>query len=343
MDTTAADSPSVRVHAVVTREPRVFHVNAQRPHLLTLGECMGRLTPERIGLLEHAGDLTLHIGGAEANVAVAVARLGVAATWMGRLGRDSVGDLIERRLSADGVNVRAVRDPYPTGLMICTRRTAATVEVDYHRHHSAGSHLHPSDLSDDLFDDADLLHITGITPALSPGAAETVFEAIDRARRHGSTVSFDVNYRTKLWKPREAAPVLQKIAALSDIVFAGPEEAELLLDVPFTSPAAAARAIAAMGPREVVVKRGAEGCTALVDGAIHNRAALATVVTDPIGAGDAFVGGYLADYLTGEPVDTRLRTALQMGAAAVSVPGDCENLPYRTELDSLSATTDVVR
>ncbi|WP_305782422.1 sugar kinase [Symbioplanes lichenis] len=304
--------------------------------LLTFGETMGLVGADGIGRLEHARAVTFGIGGTESNVAVGVARLGGPATWIGRAGPDATGDLIEYRLRAEGVDAVVLRDTAFTGLMVKHRRTAGLLHVDYHRAGSAGSRLSPADIPPDLVRTAALLHVTGITPALSATARATVFQAVETARDAGVPVSFDFNYRAKLWSRFDAAPVLRDLAARADIVFAGPDEAALVVEGSPTS------ALAAIGPREVIVKDGAHGCTALIDGEPHTVAALPVTVVDPVGAGDAFVAGYLADRLAGATPRQRLTTAIAAGAWAVTVPGDCENLATRADLATLTTATDNV-
>ncbi|MFI5936402.1 sugar kinase [Actinoplanes sp. NPDC051494] len=306
--------------------------------LLTFGETMGLVAADSIGRLEHARGFTLGIGGAESNVAIGVARLGGEATWIGRLGPDATGDLIAHRLHAEGVRAVVIRDASFTGLMVKHRRTAGLLHVDYHRAGSAGSRLVPSDIPGETVRAAGILHVTGITPALGDTARAAVFQAVETARAAGVAVSVDVNYRAKLWSRFDAAPVLRDLVTRADIVFAGPDEAALIADGP------PAEALAALGPAEVVVKDGPRGCEALIDGKRHRREALPVPVVDSVGAGDAFVAGYLADRLAGAEPQDRLATAIAAGAFAVTVPGDCEGLPTRAELTLLvTATDDVVR
>jgi 2-dehydro-3-deoxygluconokinase len=313
--------------------------------LLTFGETMGRLDAEGIGLLDGVRPLSLKLAGAESNVAIAAARLGADVTWVGRVGPDGVGDLIERRLRAEGVATRALRDAAFTGLMISSRRTSAGVRVDYHRAGSAGSRLRPSDLPQDLIAGAGVLHVTGITPALSESAREATFHAVEVARAAGVLVSVDVNHRAKLWSAQEAAPVLHDLVARADLVFAGPEEARLVLDAPddAADPLTLARAVVALGPTAVIIKDGPRGAVAIVDGAEHVAPPVPVHAVDPVGAGDAFVGGYLADLLAGADPAQCLTTAARTGAYAVTVPGDCEHLPYRHELAAFAAAEDVAR
>ncbi|MFC8567883.1 sugar kinase [Streptomyces sp. NPDC057245] len=322
---------------------------ARRGGLVTFGESMGRVSADQIGLLDLCRSFTLSVGGAESNVAIAAARLGADATWAGRLGDDSVGDTIERRLRTEGVRSRITRDSGFTGLMVCTRRTNAGIRVDYHRAGSAGSRLTWDDIGDDLIREASVLHVTGITPALGDSARDTTLRAVRAARAAGVTVSVDVNYRSKLWAPHRAAPVLRELVAAADLVFAGPEEAGLVLGAQDDGPAHAcdplgrARALTALGPRDAVVKDGPRGCAAVLGGREYVRAAVPVRTVDPVGAGDAFVAGYLAELLAGGDAGTRLTTATRAGAYAVTVPGDCEGLPFRHELDSFAAAEDVAR
>jgi 2-dehydro-3-deoxygluconokinase len=296
--------------------------------LFTFGETMGLVSADRIGLLEYARSFAFSIGGAESNVAIGVSRLGGDATWLGRVGPDATGDLIERRLRAEGVRTHAIRDDAFTGLMVRYRRTGERLHVDYHRAGSAGSRLGPGDLPAAELEAAAILHVTGITPALSDSARQTLFAAVETARSAGVTVSVDVNYRSKLWSRFDAAPVLRDLVSRADLVFAGPDEAALFLgaDEPPLD------GVAALGPAEVVVKDGPRGCTALIDGERLSVPALPVTEVDPVGAGDAFVAGYLADRLAGAKPAERLRTAIAAGAYAVTVPGDCEGLATRADL-----------
>ncbi|WP_072691775.1 sugar kinase [Rhodococcus marinonascens] len=307
---------------------------------------MGLLTAQDVGLLELSRQFRYGIGGAESNVAIGVARLGGSVTWFGRIGHDATGDMIERRLLAEQIATIAIRDRHPTGLMIKHHRFAHIAHLDYHRHHSAATALHPKDIPHDAIRRSRILHVTGITPALSPSAAETVTAAVEIAHSAGLFVSIDVNYRRKLWDPDTAAPVLRRLVEQGDIVFAGPEEARLVLG----DDAAAGdtddvlgQALATLGPAEVIIKSGSRGCTALIDGETHQMPAIPVDALDTVGAGDAFVAGYLAEHLRGTPPEQRVRTAIHVGALAVTVPGDCEGLPTRADLELPLNSEDVQR
>jgi 2-dehydro-3-deoxygluconokinase len=314
--------------------------------LVTLGETLGLLVAEDVGPLSLARSMRLSMGGAESNVAIGVARLGPPATWIGRLGRDPIGDLVERHLLAERVRAIVHRDDAPTALMLRERRTGTASTVTYYRHGSAGSHLGPADLPAGVIEDAGVLHLTGITPALGPGPAEAVREAMRRAKAAGVPVSVDLNFRSRLWDAATAAPVFRELAAGADMLFAGDDEARIAVEAKdgdeFT-PQQLADALAAFGPAEVVVKRGKHGATARIDGTLIDVPAVPVTAVDSVGAGDAFVAGYLACRLTGRDPHERLQTAAVTGALAVTVPGDWEASPRPHELNLLSAAQDVLR
>ncbi|RIX28499.1 sugar kinase [Amnibacterium setariae] len=307
--------------------------------VLTLGEALGVLhTGESIA---HASHLRIGTGGSEANVAIGLARLGAPVAWLGRTGDDGLGRRVVRELRAEGVDVRAVVDPAaPTGLLLKETDGAGRTEVVYHRRGSAGGRLAPEDLAAADGVPVEHLHVTGITPALSASAAATVDAALDRWS--GVPVSFDVNHRSRLWSGETAAPAYRALAARADVVFAGFDEA-LLLAPDAADPEDAARRIAALGPAEVVVKLGEDGALALVDGEVLRMPAVPVRVVDTVGAGDAFVAGWLAERVLGRPVEERLRTAVRAGAAACTHAGDWEGLPFRRDLEAPVALEPVRR
>jgi 2-dehydro-3-deoxygluconokinase len=311
--------------------------------VVTLGETMALFKAETPGPLAHAGAVAMGMGGAESNVAIALRRLGATAAWIGRLGPDSLGDLVVRELLAERVEVTAVRDDAaPTGLMVKERRTAESIKVWYYRSGSAGSRLKPADIPEGLIARARVLHLTGITPALSRTAAEAVELAVDTAKKAGTLVSFDLNYRAALWSREAAGPVYRNLISRADVVFAGDDEAAIAVGGEAT-PLELAKRLADLGPSQAVIKLGADGCVALIDGAEYQQAAIPVRAVDTVGAGDAFVAGYLSELLREQTVDQRLLTAVRTGAFACLVPGDWEGMPRRSELALLDAAEPVSR
>jgi 2-dehydro-3-deoxygluconokinase len=306
------------------------------PALVTLGETMALFTSERVGPLRHAATMRVGIAGAESNVAIGVRRLGHPAAWIGRVGPDELGQLVLGQLRGEQVDVDAAvvdRDA-PTGLMVKEHRTAGLARVVYYRQGSAGSRLEPGDLDEARIRGARVLHLTGITPALSATARAAVRAAAETARGAGVPVSLDVNYRAVLWSPEAAATELRDLARQAGLLFAGEEEAALLVGE-HGNPERAVVALAALGPRQAVLKLGAEGAVAAVDGELHRQPPRPVRAVDPVGAGDAFVAGYLAGVLDGCAGPDCLSTGAACGAFAVTVAGDWEGLPTREELDLL--------
>ena len=311
--------------------------------LVTIGETMVLLDPPQVGLLRQATTLRVSMGGAESNVAIGVCRLGLPASWLGRVGADPFGDLVVTRLRGEGVDVTGVvRDPsVPTSLMVKERRAPGAVRVFYYRTDGPGARLQPSDLDPRRIGGAQVLHLTGITPALSRSAAATTQRAAELAHELGVVVSLDVNYRSALWSAQDAGAALTNLVKLADIVFASDDEAELL--GVRGEPIEIAEQLAAMGPTQAVIKLGARGAVAWADGVAHQAAAVPVQAVDPVGAGDAFVAGYLTEYMCGAPVPQRMDTAVRCGAFAVTMSGDWEALPTRAELSLLTADPGQVR
>lgn len=309
--------------------------------LVAIGETMGLMVQAVPGRPRTGEAMTFGMGGAESNVAIGVRRLGVPATWIGRLGDDPAGQLIRRELRAEQVEVIAPADPAPTGLMIRWRPAAGRGRVIYHRRDSAGAHLQATDIPADTVRDAAVLHSTGITLALGPGPAGAVAHAMALAREAGTTVSFDLNYRRALWSESEATAAMTAVLAGCDVVFAGVEEARMVTGS--SDLLEAACALQAMGPSQVVITLGADGCLARIDASTFEASAPAVAVLDTVGAGDAFVAGYLAELIARAGPSQRLGTAVAAGAFAVTVGGDWEGLPGREDLDLLSRSEPVIR
>ncbi|MEV7191354.1 sugar kinase [Streptomyces sp. NPDC093510] len=305
--------------------------------VLTLGETMVALRGS--GPLKLGGSMDVSIAGAESNVAIGLARLGHTVRWAGAVGDDEAGELVLRTLRAEGVDVTsATRDPEaPTGLLLFEPRLPDVTRVHYYRAGSAGSRLAPEAV-EAAFTAAPpprVLHLTGITPALGPSAAEACRRALRLAREHGTQVCLDVNFRSRLWSSERAAAELRDWIPYVDVLIASDDELPLCLDA--ASERSAAGLLMDRGVREVVVKLGADGATAhTAEGELHSPAREVRAV-DAVGAGDAFVAGYLSALLDGTDVAGRLDRAVTTGAFAVATHGDWEGAPTRTELELLSA------
>jgi 2-dehydro-3-deoxygluconokinase len=305
---------------------------AEPGRVITAGETMALVVPPSPGRLRHATSLSLSIGGAESNVAIGLTRLGVPASWVSVLGDDELGELVLHRLRAEGVDTSAVKriSERPTGLYL-REEVAGRLRVYYYRSGSAAATLSPHAFEQSILQGAAFLHLTGITGALSTQCADFLQWAASSAHAAGVRVSFDVNYRSRLWEPSAARAATEALLPLVDLLFVGDEELGALWG---WEPDVAMERLSKAGPDEVVVKLGARGCTALINGELLTSAGFPARQLDPIGAGDAFAAGYLAASLWGWAPDKRLRTANAMGAFCVQNLGDYEGLPSRRELDA---------
>ncbi|TCP56370.1 2-dehydro-3-deoxygluconokinase [Tamaricihabitans halophyticus] len=316
-----------------------------RPALVTLGETMAVLACPEVGLLRQQRGLDLRVAGAESTVAIGAARLGLPSAWLGRVGADEFGELIRQTLAGAGVDVSGVGTDAtaPTGLMIKERRTAEVTRVSYRRAGSAGSQLCQEDVDPELVAGAAVLHVSGITPALSESAREAVRAAVRMANHAGVPVAVDINHRETLWSAAHAVADYRWLVEHAQIVFATETEAGLLVDDADTMDSSGlARALGELGPGEVLLKRGARGATACVAGETYEAPRYQVRALDPVGAGDGFAAGYLAERVRGGSIADRLRIAAAVGAFAVTVAGDWEGLPTRAELDLLTSP-DVAR
>lgn len=317
-----------------------------RIEVVTLGECLASLVAATPGPLAEATAFERHIAGAEANVAVGLARLGHSVAYVGRVGADGFGTAIVRRLRGEGVDVGhvAVDPDAGTGIMIRERRALGAAEVLYHRARSAASRLTPDDIDravdDGLFEGARWLHITGITPALSETARAATIRARDVAREAGLMVSLDINLRRRLWSDAVAGPTLRDLATGVDVVLGSADELAVAADAdPAAHPAELAAVVASLGPSTVVVKLGSDGALGLEAGAtpVLVPAVPVPIVVDPVGAGDGFCAGFIAGRLDGVDLETALRMGNACGALAVAAVGDQAGLPDRDELGRLLA------
>jgi 2-dehydro-3-deoxygluconokinase len=302
--------------------------------VLTFGECMVAFHAD--GSWVEGRTATTRVAGAESNVAIGLARLGHAVAWAGRLGSDAFGDLVLRQLRAEGVGVEeVVRDAVrPTGMMFVERRTSDLLRVEYRREGSAGSALSPDDVATALSSRPRLVHVTGITPALSPRARESVLRAAQVARSSGALVSLDVNYRSRLRSRDDARAALRPLVTSVDVVVASDDELDLVADGDEES---AVAELLDAGAHHVAVKRGAEGASLWSGGDRYDVEALPVTAVDPFGAGDAFSAGLISGLLDGVPPEQCLRRGAVLGAFAVSSHGDWHGLPRRDELHLLDA------
>lgn len=265
-----------------------------------LGETMALIVPGGNASIVDADAFTMATAGAESNVACAVAQLGVPARWVSRVGSDPLGARVVREISSHGVDTSRVRaDPQRrTGVMFKEPESDSSA-VYYYRTASAASAMSVDDLPT-MFDGIavqTVVHLSGVTPALSASCAELIHALlIERQLGDEYPVAFDVNYRASLWEPGTAPSTLARLAAASNICFVGLDEAMTLWDT--RTPEDVRDLLPDVA--QLVVKDGGRGVTIFLgDGSVHWVDAIPVDVVEPVGAGDAFAGGYLAATIGG--------------------------------------------
>jgi sugar/nucleoside kinase (ribokinase family) len=304
--------------------------------VVTFGEAMLLLVADRPGPLEDAQHFHKHSAGAETNVAIGLARLGLKVGWASRLGADWMGRYLLATLQREGVDCSHVAfDPTRrTGFMFKGRvADGGDPPIEYHRSGSAASRMEVADVDAQWLRSARHLHATGVFAALSPGCLQTAVKTMTVMREAGRTVSFDPNLRPTLWSSIERMRrEINHLAALADWVLPGLEEGRLLTGE--ATPEGIARHYRNLGASLVVVKLGPDG--AYFDGAAGcgNVAAFAaSAVVDTVGAGDGFAVGVVSALLEGRSVPEAVTRGAWIGARAVQVRGDTEGLPTRAQLN----------
>lgn len=285
--------------------------------LVTFGETMLRYTPPPGERLENADTLSVDVGGAESNVAVAASRLGTDAAWLSKLVDTPLGRRIERTLGAQGVTTDIVRtDEGRQGVYYFEPGGEPRgSNVRYDRTDAAVTTATPAELATGRIDAANCFYTSGITPALSGTLADTTATLLGNARAAGTTTAFDVNYRSKLWSPEAARETLSELLPSVDVLFVAARDAETVFGRTADPEAVGQGFRETYGHDIVVVTRGERGAVAVTEVGAVEQPAFDAETVDPVGTGDAFVGGFLARWLAEGSVDR----ALEYGAAAAAL------------------------
>ena len=303
----------------------------------TFGEAMLLLVADRPGPLEDAQSFHKRTAGAETNVAIGLARLGLKVGWASRLGTDSMGRYLIAAMKAEGIDCSHVicDATQRTGFQFKGRVTdGSDPPVEYHRKGSAASQMTPDDVDVDWLRSARHLHATGVFAAISTTSLQAAIKTMDVMRAAGRTISFDPNLRPTLWASTEVMrTAINDLAARADWVLPGIEEGLLLTGE--TTPEGVAQFYRRLGARLVVVKLGAAGAYYDSDVAGTGRVEGFPVreVIDTVGAGDGFAAGVVSALLEGRTVPDAVRRGAWIGARAVQVLGDTEGLPTRAQLN----------
>ena len=306
--------------------------------VILFGEPMALFVAQEEGTLSEANLFKRMLAGAEVNVAIGLTRLGYDVSYVTRLGNDPFGDYIEKKLKQERVYPKIFRDEiHRTGFEWKNRVVKGDPDTYYLRQNSAASYLSKEDVEQVDFTGANLLHITGIFPALSSHTKEAVFAMIEKAREHKMCISFDPNLRASLWESEEEMKtVINEIAGKVDIVLPGVGEGKIL--VGSEDPEKIAEFYRERGAKLVVVKLGASGAYAEQrneDGTVEKgyfKGYPAKKVVDTVGAGDGFAVGILSGYLEHTSLEELVDRGNIIGSMQVMVESDNEGLPTKEEI-----------
>jgi len=308
---------------------------------ITLGEAMLRLSPPAYQKIAQAGVFDIQVGGAESNVAINLAQLGFRTAWLSRLPDTPLGRRLAAAIAAHGVDTGGVRFAPSERLGLYFVELGPPPRpnrVIYDRAGSAASRMSSADVDFARIAQAAWLHLTGITPALSPSCRAMAADVLRFARERGLTVSFDVNYRALLWSPSEAAQALLPLLPLCHYVFIAHRDGQALFGAPADAGEAAAALRARFGCQTLVMTLGEAGAVAHAEDeqvAVPQPFQVSQVI-DRIGAGDAFAAGFMAARRWGKSLADALRYGHALSALKLTLPGDLA-LFSRAEVEQLIA------
>jgi 2-dehydro-3-deoxygluconokinase len=319
--------------------------NRPRFDIVSLGESMLRLSVPTGRRLDDTRSLDMELAGAESNVTVALARLGWRTGWVSRMPDHALSQAILRALRSDGVDVSAVKyvpDERLGTYFIEFAAPPRATQVVYDRADSAASRMTAADINWDYLLDTRVLHLTGITAALSDSCYTLTADAIKRAHTAGVLVSFDVNYRSKLWSAAIAGEKLRPLISEADVLFCKGADANVLFGCRGEPRQLMDELKALTSASAIFCTFGEQGAALLHDDEFITQPALPVQIVDRIGSGDAFAAGVLDGWLSGEGGDgATLREGLRRGVAlaaiALSQYGD-RVLSSRAELNTILAS-----
>lgn len=299
-------------------------------HVFTIGDALITLNPFKTGKLRNNTGFEQSVGGAELNFAIGCARLGLNATWMSRLGNDEFGKYILKKVRGENVQTNYVEfvDGYPTSLNFKQINDDGSGSTFYYRYQSPILTLTPEHITPELFDGVDLVHLTGVFLAVANHNLAVALKICDVAKAKNIPISFDPNIRLKLWTIEEARSAYVQIFPYIDVFLTGLDEFKLITQSTNIEVFAKHYDI-----KQVVIKDGANGSKAYVDGDWFEMPPYKVKAVDTVGAGDGFDAGYIYSYLHGKSVKESLDFANAIGAMVVSVKGDNEGLPELEDVE----------
>ncbi|GKW47098.1 sugar kinase [Planococcus sp. NCCP-2050] len=315
---------------------------ANQYNVFTLGDALITFNPSETGPLRYVPSFTRKVGGAELNFAIGCARLGLNIKWASRLGGDEFGRVIYNFARGEGVDLSEVEfvENYPTSLNFKEIREDGSGKTFYYRYQSPILTMEPSDITEDMFQGVDLIHLTGVFLAIDPKNLDIVKRVLEIAAEKDIRISFDPNIRLKLWTLNQAKAAYMEILPSVDILLTGLDEIEMIIGE--STDQALEQCAKDFNIEQLVIKDGGNGARVYQNGAWHKKEAFRVNPIDTVGAGDGFDAGYVYATLHGYSPEEALEFANGVGALVTTVSGDNEGLPYLEEVTALIRKEKVV-
>ena len=294
--------------------------------LFTFGEVLSVFISTDTESVMSANNYQRVTAGAEANVAVAVSRLGLKAQFFSRFGTDQLGSVMIKDIESEGVDISLVKRVASfSAAMVRNPGRTEPVEISYLRKGSAASTIEPTDILDSYISSTNWLHTTGITCAISKTGTDTVKFALEKARDLGVKSSFDLNIRRKLWSEEQARKVLEPLARDVELLIGGEDEYQVVFGQ--ADPKEILAEVNKRGCKIAVMTKGDQKMRFSIDGNYEEITPPKVVAVDPVGSGDAFTGGVIAGLLSGMSTKGALEQGSICGALVASMFGDWTGIP----------------
>ena len=299
------------------------------PEFVTIGETCAVLVSKNVGRMRYCKEFEVRPGGAESTVAVGVKRLGHSSGWISQLGDDEFGFYLLSLIRGEGVDVSNVNiiTGKQTGIIIRERLSSGDARNFYYREGSAFSEMRPECLQERYIASAKLLHITGITPALSRSCMRTIRSSIEIAKKHKTMVIFDPNMRLKLWKAEEAKSILEDLMVIADYILPGLEDLQAIYGKS-TTKEDIINHLHGIGCERIIIKLGKDG--AMISLPSGNETIAGYPVENPID----FAAGFISWILKNMDLEDAVDLANIVASLSIRLPGNIESLPDWKEVSA---------
>jgi len=289
--------------------------------LYTFGESLALFMTVDTDSVLTANNYAFSAAGTEANVAVAAHQLGLDVFFQTKLGPDQLGDAVKSKFAEVGLKTdHFLRCDNYTGALVRNHGGSQPFVNTYLRKSSAGSTFSPADLDDEVLANSKWLHVTGISVAISESSKEAVIRAMEIARNNKVGISFDLNFRKKLWSEEEASKTLKAIIKDVDVVSGGVDEYEVIFGS--KDPEENLAKVAALGVKTVIMTAGPDEMRILHEGRRFNFSPVKVKLVDPVGSGDAFISGTISGLIGGLSIEAAIEQGSKCGAAVAATRGD---------------------